>query len=376
MILAAYLASTAIARNPQNSSSEILRFISYSSMFFLVSRLDSKQQLLLIKTAVVISAAISIYTFYQYFVAYPWVLDNLKRTNSAVLANSSYVRDILISKRAVGTFPSPNMLGGYLLMFFFLSLHLIKNERVSKKWSVVPALIAVALTLTKSIGAWLSLTACLLILLFISSHPFKAISNIPSPLWVGIGRGESTTTTPPPNLPHKGGGIAGFFTRSKFFLIITIFFIGLVLTFMIISRGERMTNFKDHQNPVTQRIGYWITSAKMIKDHPLLGVGPGNFQTAALTYKAHPAMADAKFAHNIFLHYFAETGLLGFSGVLLLFIAFIRSFSLETKFLFLAGASFLFHNLIDYTFFISQVGMFWWVIWGLMESSRQIPADG
>lgn len=330
LILAAYLISSVSYGMLQSSIIEIIKFISYISIFFLVSQVDKRQKNLLLKAIVIAGAIISLYSIYQYFWLYQWTLGYLERINSNFILSSSYARDILISKRAIGTCPSPNMLAGYLVMAFFISLSVIKNETRNKKWFIVPILIIYALILTKSIGAWLSLAVCLVILFFLSNKSWK---------------------------------------RQKLILVILLFLICLVLTFIILSRGERVINLEDHQNPITQRIQYWLTATNIIKDHFLLGIGPGNFQPAFVNYKTNPSIADAAYAHNILLHQFSETGILGFMGMVLLIATFMKKYTIESRFLFLAGLAFILHNLIDFTYFIAQVSMFWWVILGLIETS-------
>jgi O-Antigen ligase len=56
------------------------------------------------------------------------------------------------------------------------------------------------------------------------------------------------------------------------------------------------------------RLGYWRTSASMIRSHPLLGVGPGSWGDYYRRGKA-PEDEEARAAHNAHLQVAAETGL-------------------------------------------------------------------
>jgi len=68
---------------------------------------------------------------------------------------------------------------------------------------------------------------------------------------------------------------------------------------------------------VLERVAHWEAAWRMFRDRPWLGVGIGQY---ALSY---PAYALARWsnplghAHNIYLHYLAETGLLGLGAYLL-----------------------------------------------------------
>jgi len=73
-----------------------------------------------------------------------------------------------------------------------------------------------------------------------------------------------------------------------------------------------------------QRFTIWERTARMIRDHPWLGVGPGNF---ALVYEPHynphlnPDGRRGVHAHNLWLHQTAELGLPGGAAYLILWIA-------------------------------------------------------
>ncbi len=122
LLLSAYIISTIFSINIHNSTKETIRFISYVSIFFIVSQINNFQKNTLIKTIVIAAAIISVYSIYQYFWGYQHTLDYLKKANNDFLLNSSYARDILLQKRAIGTFPSPNILAGYLITIFFSCL--------------------------------------------------------------------------------------------------------------------------------------------------------------------------------------------------------------------------------------------------------------
>jgi O-antigen ligase len=111
------------------------------------------------------------------------------------------------------------------------------------------------------------------------------------------------------------------------------------------------------------RLNYWKETWEIIKIHPLIGAGLGNFN---LVY--------SRYAHNSYLQFFAETGMLGIAGLLwLVYAVFIyglkRSFKDNkndclTLWLLLAGSVFLLDNLTSFSFFLPEVSLIWWVILG------------
>ena len=330
LLLLAYSVTTVYSVNIKNSLMETIKFISFFSVFFMVSQANEKQKNILIKTIVFAASIISLYAIYQYFCGYQHTLDYLKKINSDFLAISSYAQDILIAKRAIGTFPSPNILGGYLIIAFFLSLHTAFNQGNKPGLKLIPpVLISVALILTKSMGAWLSLISGLIILFIIS---YKSIKH------------------------------------QKSAVISSIVFICLILTFILITRWERLMDLGNPQNSITQRLNYWRTSFAIIKNHPFLGIGPGNFHELFLKYKVGFG-TNTRYAHNLLLHTWTETGILGLAGIVYLILNFFRKFKTRPgyRLVFFGGFAFILHNLIDNTYFISQVGLFWWVLLGLLQ---------
>ena len=62
---------------------------------------------------------------------------------------------------------------------------------------------------------------------------------------------------------------------------------------------------------------------KMIADRPVLGVGLNNFQVAMVPYEKYPLVFPDNAVHNIFLLVIAETGFLGFAGMLALWFGLV-----------------------------------------------------
>jgi len=340
LLLSSYIISTATSVNVHNSVQETMKFLSYISIFFIVSQANDKQKTTLIKTIVVAASIISLYSVYQYFWGYQHTIDYIRKTDSRLLSISSYTRDILLSKRSIGTFPSPNILGGYLLIAFFLSLYTYFSSRKvypegiqrpsQEMLSVIPTVIILAaLVLTKSLGAWLSLIFTLIILTIILYNDFK---------------------------------------KQKWLIYLSCLFIFLVLIFILSNRWERLMNLTNPQNSVIQRLNYWSAAIGAIKDHPFLGVGAGNFQEVFLKYKVGLS-TNTRYAHNIFLHQWAETGILGFAGIFFMIFNLLRRKLRNTgdKFIFLAAIAFILHNMIDNPYFMPETGVLLWVLLAILS---------
>jgi O-antigen ligase len=76
---------------------------------------------------------------------------------------------------------------------------------------------------------------------------------------------------------------------------------------------------------------YWHASAKMFADHPLTGVGPGNFATFYTRYKPAAALESVADPHNFPLSILTQYGPLGLVGFLaMIFIPLWKAFSPTT----------------------------------------------
>lgn len=62
---------------------------------------------------------------------------------------------------------------------------------------------------------------------------------------------------------------------------------------------------------MTFRWYYWTASAEIVRDHPLWGVGPGNFSTAYLQYRRAEGEESVKAPHNVVMHSLSQFGLPG-----------------------------------------------------------------
>jgi O-antigen ligase len=91
---------------------------------------------------------------------------------------------------------------------------------------------------------------------------------------------------------------------------------------------DRLSTLKQEAEASSGRITNWERSFKLIKEHPLLGVGTGNWKIQVLKYEAPTAdnyIISYK-NHNDFIEVTAETGLLGGLAYLSIFILILFNF--------------------------------------------------
>ena len=150
--------------------------------------------------------------------------------------------------------------------------------------------------------------------------------------------------------------------------------------FIFVLMRQRWFHFFDlniYDNSLLQRVYYWMTSLKVIKDYPVFGVGWAGLGDVFMRYK--PIGGNfSSYSHNVFLQLMAETGILGLLSFIWLVFIFLKTALRVIKIndedqilkigLFCASVSFLLHNLIDFSFFFSQAAFFWWIILGLFSN--------
>jgi O-antigen ligase len=72
------------------------------------------------------------------------------------------------------------------------------------------------------------------------------------------------------------------------------------------------------------RVIAWGGVMEMISDYPLVGIGPGTFKTVFTQYQPPGLRAHFTMAHNDYLHFISETGLLLIPVIIWMIIALYR----------------------------------------------------
>ena len=255
---------------------------------------------------------ISILAIYQYFFGFQHLLSYVAEQG----ISDSFTLDYVGQRRVFSPFVTPNVLGGYLAMIIPLALT-IKDGI----WFIIP--LSLALLLTKSLGALLSIFLGLIVFFYLQGRLQKRKIIILAAILLTIG---------------------------------SIFIV-------------RATIQKQHLTPIfstLMRLNYWQDTVRIIKGYPLTGVGPGNFN-----------LSCSRYAHNSYLQIWAEMGILGLISFLWLVISVLKVSLKNLKdsadkiqligLISLCGV-FLIHNFVDFTFFLPEVSMIWWLILGLSFS--------
>jgi O-antigen ligase len=80
------------------------------------------------------------------------------------------------------------------------------------------------------------------------------------------------------------------------------------------------TEITDENFSVLERLGHWQAGMRMLEDRPLLGVGIGNYAVSYARYPQPHWYEALGHAHNVFINFAAETGVLGLGTFLIFWI--------------------------------------------------------
>jgi O-antigen ligase len=152
--------------------------------------------------------------------------------------------------------------------------------------------------------------------------------------------------------------------------------------------GRLASIFDTNSWTIVERFRLWKTGYLMFKDHPIIGVGNGNYLSRYNEYiKRYPELDIGweKFSvHNSYLKVLSETGILGFAPFILVVFFFVKEIihiwkngrndiSKNIALAFLCSiASYLFQNISNNLFFIPQVNALYWIIGGIIIAYNNI----
>lgn len=172
-------------------------------------------------------------------------------------------------------------------------------------------------------------------------------------------------------LPSSGG-------RLKTVRIIRTGFLAAVLLSLVVvtnsAKFQRDFNNLSGDSSLRGRIEVWDTSLYIIKSHPVFGLGLGNFDEGYVKYvsevvKGKPLEDVVIHAHNIFLNFWNESGILGLIAFILLLVMAFRLLpgaKEADKGLALGAAAGLIqilgHGLIDTPYFKNDASYLFWLL--------------
>lgn len=129
----------------------------------------------------------------------------------------------------------------------------------------------------------------------------------------------------------------------------------------------RLENINFQQHSVLERFTFYKDAVKVAKDYPILGAGGGGWAALYEKYQNNPYVSRQ--AHNFFLQYLIEVGILGFiifmGFILFVFYKYIRGYmkrkdadDFENGFFYLIIAlSILLHSVLDFNMSYAFMGM-------------------
>jgi O-antigen ligase len=146
---------------------------------------------------------------------------------------------------------------------------------------------------------------------------------------------------------------------------------------------ERFITLTSGGTELATRLDIWRTAASIWREHPLLGVGLGQFPTAyaearipGKLFLPGTIFQPPPHAHNLFLHHLAEGGIIGFVAILALLAVAIhlairlcrhrdRWISIFGRAMLASLAAFVTHNLFDVTL-TENTGIYLFALLGLL----------
>jgi putative inorganic carbon (HCO3(-)) transporter len=210
------------------------------------------------------------------------------------------------------------------------------------------------LVLTFSRGGWIGFVVCLFVFLVLLVY------------WYSV---QLPPELRPWAMPVLVGGSAAV-------VLLAVLFVEPVrdrVASMFVGRQDSSNNF---------RINVWSAVLEMIRDRPIIGIGPGN----TAFNKVYPLYMRARYsalsAYSILLEVAVETGLIGLSCFIwLLMVTFNQGVQQVRRFrrltnrngFWLMGAiaamfGMLSHNLFDTVWYRPEVNTLWWLMVALIAS--------
>lgn len=257
---------------------------------------------------------------------------------------------------------NPNLLAGYLVpaVVFSIVAFFSWQTWMRKALAIVMTIVnGTCLMLTFSRGGWIGLVFAMLVLTLLLAH------------WWSIYLPRFWRTWA---LPIVLGTATGVILLA----IIVLEPLRDRVTSIFAGRGDSSNNF---------RINVWMAVIDMIKDRPLLGIGPGN----NAFNKIYPLYQRPRFsalsAYSIVLEVAVETGLIGLAVFLwLIFVTLIQGWRAVNRLretsnpegFWLMGAiatlvGMFGHGLVDTVLYRPEVNTLWWLMFATI-ASYYLPA--
>jgi len=308
---------------------QTLMFCVYASVFIAVRRFSPQEQRWLLGSILAASSIIALRALYQFFGGFAYLEQDA--ATQQITRTNFYVLELIRQRRVISWFAAPNILSSYLIAILpFAAGEGIGSWRRGRVRHAVlcsagATLVAIALLLTKAVGAVMALAgAAIFCGMFLRRRPLAGVAR-------------------------RLGIVAGIA-------------LALACVSVIALRGATLFDAQHPQNSAVQRGYYWQSALQLMAKHPWQGSGAGTFAILYPRVK-HPQANETAFAHNIFLQFGAETGVVGLGALVVLLVGMMRALrsadNSTSRLLLLGSTAFLVHNIVDYTLFIPQAAICW-----------------
>ena len=252
---------------------------------------------------------------------------------------------------------NPNLLGGYLLPAIALSLAAVFIWRgpIQKTLAVIMTVVnSSCLYFTDSRGAWLAMAVLIGALLLLFYAWWREYLPRFWQVWL---------------LPLVFGSLAGLLLIA----FISLEPLRIRLMSIFAGRADSSNNF---------RINVWSACFEIIKDYPLIGIGPGNDAFNQIYPRYMNSRYPALSAYSVYLEHLVEMGYIGFGCFVWLITVTINHGvrqldrlrqSKNKRGIYLiaaiaATASLAFHGFVDTVWYRPQINTVWWLILAIIAS--------
>ncbi|MCC6613328.1 MAG: O-antigen ligase family protein [Anaerolineae bacterium] len=210
--------------------------------------------------------------------------------------------------RAFGTFGQPNPFGGFMGLIAPLAItsalsHLLalwRRWRALRRvdagalaglvfYGAASAVIALALMLSWSRGAWLGFGVSLAVVAFALPRRLSLSLGLAAALLIGFG-GLYASGRLPASVAER---------------------LGTIVEELFSLRDVRGVDITPENYAVIERLAHWQAAVEMATNQPWLGVGLGNYEAAYPAYRLLNWKFPLGHAHNYYLNVLGETGIIG-----------------------------------------------------------------
>lgn len=296
IFLGVLLLSTLVASSLSASLKEILKWLELSLVFLVVATSVKEQHQINLLVGFLLAAGIleALFGMYQFFT---------RSGPAGFLLGARFMR-------AFGTFGQPNPFAGYLGLVLPLACGLAISsvlKRASFKLTSFLLFGAIAVTLLAAIlmslsrGAWLAFFAAIsVIAIAVSRRALVYLSLLLFLVAILLGLGAFNALPKPVTARLS------------------------IITDYVRIFDVRKVTLTSENWAIVERMANWQAAWGMFTDHPLLGVGIGNYGVMYPQYALEGWENTTGHAHNYYLNLLAETGIIGLTAYLLFWsVAFV-----------------------------------------------------